>query len=84
MRLHCKRSPYSSSASSSGWWLYPKIVYLPKTAIYLRYNWAVSWLGIEPTTYSRKFSVLTSTGHHRATGSHTSVNCEYTVNEYDM
>jgi len=37
-----------------GWWLYPKIVYLRNTVIYLRNNRAVSWLGIEPETESHK------------------------------
>ena len=46
-----------------GWWLYSKIVY-PRnmyTVTYLRNNRAVSWLGIEPATESRKSNVLTTT-----------------------
>jgi len=33
-----------------GWWLYSKIVYLPKTVIYFRNNRAVSWPEIDPAT----------------------------------
>ena len=42
-----------------GWWLYSKMIYPRNTVIYLRNNRVVSWLGIEPTTKSRKCNITT-------------------------
>jgi len=61
-------TPGDAKLSWPGWWLYSKIVYLPKTVIYLRNNQAVSRPGIEPATFSaatftesRKSNILTTT-----------------------
>ena len=43
------------------WWLYPKIVYLPKMVTYLRNNQVVSWLGIKRITKIYKSNVLVTT-----------------------
>jgi len=53
-------TPEKFKAELTWWWLYPKIVYPPKTATYLRNNQAVSWLRMEPATASREFDVLTT------------------------
>ena len=42
------------------WVNYPKIIYPPKMVTYLRNNWAVSWLGIEPTTKNSESDVTDS------------------------
>ena len=54
-----------------GWWLHPKIVYLPKMVTYLRNNQAVSCPGLEPAT--RK-SQVQRPNHYttRATGEYCS------------
>jgi len=47
------KRPWSDARLSwPGWWLHHKIVYMWITVTYLRYSWAVSWLGIEPTSES--------------------------------
>ena len=43
-----------------GWWLYLETLYSPKMITYLKNNWAVSWLGVEPTSASHESSILTT------------------------